>query len=306
MSQAIERFNAAQRSLQAAGAYLQAANKGNLSDDSSQQLLLQSARNVASCVDEMLSNARAKNEQNPGILAEADKAKITNDQLQTAVAALAPAIMDPACRSQLGQACKALEGSVGALVQQAKTSGDSTGLNMFAKDISDALAQLLSSASIAESQNVLPDFSKEAKEMFEELTRLMGAQGNPGQITQSSKMITSLSSRIATAAREAAALVDDDTKERLLASVKGVAAATHKLVQAAQAAAANPDDAAGHKALQEACQRLAEATRALVGDAVEKAAMKNLRSAAKTAIGATSGLVSYARQSAATCSDPSL
>jgi hypothetical protein len=301
----IERYNQAHKALQAAVAYLSAANKGKLSDDPSMALLAQSAKNVFSCVEDLLATTKANNQNNANVLGAADQTKLSNEHLQTAVASLAPAIMDASCRSQLTQVCKALESSVGGLLQTAKTSGDSTGLAVYAKDITDAIAQLLAAANIAEAQSVLPDLSKEAREMYEELARLGGAQGNPGQITQSLKAILALSSKIAQATKEAANLTDEETKERLLAAVKGVAAATQKLVQNGQTAAQNPTSVDAHKALQDACQRLAEATRSLVGDAIEKAAMKNLRAAAKIAAGATTGLISSAKASAVTCSDPS-
>ena len=78
----IERFLAAQRALQAATSYLLAANKNNLADDPSQELLLMSAKNIAAAVEELLSTARNKNENNAGVMQWVDLSKRADEELQ--------------------------------------------------------------------------------------------------------------------------------------------------------------------------------------------------------------------------------
>jgi hypothetical protein len=63
------------------------------------------------------------------------------------------------------------------------------------------------------------------------------------------------STKLVAAAKEVASVSDDDVKERMLNAAKALADATRKLVNAAGAAAAAPNDIDAHKALQDACQR---------------------------------------------------
>lgn len=68
----------------------------------------------------------------------------------------------------------------------------------------------------------------------------MAAQGNADQINASTKIILMASTKLVTAAKQAATLLpDEESQNRLLNSAKGVAEATRRLVQNAGTAAAN-------------------------------------------------------------------
>ena len=114
----------------------------------------------------------------------------------------------------------ALQNAINKLLGIASTTGDATGLDLAAKNISDAIAQMLSASKLAEPMNKLPDFSMAAKEVLDECQKLMNAFGNPGQNNQSTKLIAAGSAKIAQGARDAALVVDEESRERLLSFVK--------------------------------------------------------------------------------------
>eukprot|EP01114_Cavostelium_apophysatum_P007404 TRINITY_DN194_c0_g1_i3.p1 TRINITY_DN194_c0_g1~~TRINITY_DN194_c0_g1_i3.p1 ORF type:complete len:2578 (-),score=946.84 TRINITY_DN194_c0_g1_i3:69-7802(-) len=303
---AMDRFQAAQRALNAANAYLASASKGVLSDGPSQKLLLESAKNVLACAFDLANVASAKAQDvdpttRDQINSAADKTKSAADQLNNEVASLAPSILHTGVKNQVADTARQLEVATKKL--QGTLRDDDPDVLLACKAVADAIGQLLATAELAEAKDDTPDFSKVAKDILDEAARLMNAQ-NPAQINQGTKALVTASTKMVQAVKQAASLSDDQTRDRLLDGAKGVALSTQKLVQAAGQAAANPNDPNARQALNDACQRLSDATKSLVGNAAEKMAHQALRSAAKVAVAATTGLVTSAKASTATCSDP--
>ncbi|KAL6051699.1 hypothetical protein QOT17_019055, partial [Balamuthia mandrillaris] len=293
--------------LQATSAALNATACGNMADDPSKNLLLESARAVAAATRDLLNTSNAsvanadegtRNIQKAG----AAKVEVSNSKVEGTAHCVAPVIADAQCQKYMVSAAQALTEACGHLisstqygVKDAKYRND---LAKVSKDVSDAIAQLVSATQCVgtRKQANLEKMFDAALEIQDAVAQLMSSEGNADQIVAASRAVSTSSASLISAAKAVAKDSDPVEKDRLLEGVTAVANATREMLQSVAPSAQDPANADKHRALREAAARVAEATRNMLGDTTTKAAALNgLRSASKAAAAATSSLVAHSK-----------
>ncbi|EGG16302.1 talinB [Cavenderia fasciculata] len=289
-------------------AYLDGACNGNITDQGTLRLLLESGKAIAAATQDLVNQSRvyapqiADNIRRNHFNGANDEVMRAGVTASATAQALAATILDPSCRNQVNQSAKSAQDAINMLLASAKAAGIEPSalerMRAAAKIIADAYGHLLQSADLA-----LPkggddvEFSNAAKSILGATAQLLGSQGRPDVILGASKSIEESMIHLIAGAKRATLKTDDPAvRERLIQCSKAVAEAARHLVEVAQFAAENPEDKTAFAKLQEASKRLAMATKQLVGDAGKEEAFTALRTNAKLACAATTGLATTSKQ----------
>jgi len=303
-----EAMRHAAEALKAAQIFLANAQTGTITDQTSQDLILESAKAVAAAASELVATtydgARTVADQPKKVaLTAAGKgtAAATNNLVSIAKA-IAPGMSAQQVRQHFIELGKSLEGQCGQLSSLFKGAvSDPSFLDrmaLAARDVNDAIAQMiLASEALANNEPNPREFSSSAAAIQSHVAQLTNAQGNPQTIRVNTVGINDQTPKLIQASRLILPVLDQDTARRLMNAAKQLADATTRLAASSKDAASKPKDEAAQLAMANVAKRVQEHASEMVADGGRTASLMALRHAAKRAAADTTALVATSKGS---------
>lgn len=291
--------------LKGASGYLQGAVNGLLTDPASEQLLLESAKQVADAVKRLAGNANRyagdlDEDARKDIATLAKRAAGAGQNVQDTARMLAPLIVDPTAKQQLLSAGKMASSDCELLLKAASAKLPASEMQRLAdaaRAVNEALAQMLSAADTASSRAAQNQeaMSSAAARIIAGLNEIKTSAGKAREMDHGVRTVLGAVPNLLQAAKRAA-VVDPSVAPAMIQSSKEVAGASRQFQGAAKSALADPKDMERFKRLLYASQALANATKNLLGDGQKYAVFSAVRSAAKEAASTVTAFANTGRR----------
>lgn len=292
-------------SLKGASGYLQGAVNGLLTDPASEQLLLESAKQVADAIKRLAGNAgRYASDLDPESRKEinmlAKRAADGGQNVQDTARMLAPLIVDPTAKQQLLSAGKMASADCELLLKAASAKlpgAEMQRLADAARAVNEALAQMLNAADTAGSRAAQNQeaMSSAAAAIIRGLNEIKTSHAKPREMDHGIRTVMGAVPTLLQAAKRAA-VTDPSLAAALITSSREVAGASRQFQGAAKPALAEPANMERFKRLLYASQNLANATKNLLGDGQKFAVFTTVRSKAKEAASAVTAFANTGRR----------
>jgi talin len=293
-------------SLKGASGYLQGAVNGMLTDPASEQLLLESAKQVADAIKRLAGNAnRYGNEvDDPEVRKElamlAKRAAGAGQNVQDSAKMLAPLIVDPTAKQQLLQAGKVASADCELLLKAASAKLPASEMQRLAdaaRAVNEALAQMLNAADTAGSRAAQNQeaMSAAAASIIRGLNEIKVSAGKPRELDHGIRTVMGAVPTLLQTAKRAA-MVDSSLAPAMIQASKEVAGTSRQFQGASKSVLADPKDMERFKRLLYASQALANATKNLLGDGQKFAVFSAVRAMAKEAASATTAFANTSRR----------
>jgi talin len=292
-------------SLKGASGYLQGAVNGMLTDPASEQLLLESAKQVADAVKRLAGNAnRYAGDLDPALRKEigtlSKRAAGAGDNVQETAKMLAPLIVDPTAKQQLLSAGKMASADCELLLKAASAhmpANEMQRLADAARAVNESLAQMLNAADTAGSRAAQNQeaMSSAAANIIRGLNQIKTSSGNARELDHGIRTVMGAVPTLLQSAKRAA-MADSSIAPAIIQSSKEVAGASRMFQGASKSALADPKDMERFKRLLYASQALATATKNLLGDGQKFAVFSAVRSMAKEAASSVTAFANTSRR----------
>ena len=251
----------AQSSLKAAQMFLQASQRGVLVPTDHKELVLTSAKALANAYGNLVAQSMQYSNGNPKLSAVANYTGALGDGLLYSARTLAPTMSDPECFKQIATLGSTLGKSCNGLLLAFREAGiDPTQLqrlNISAKNVNDAIAQLINAARGIPGDDPVECLYSATIDISKFGPVLLAPNSGPREIIDSYKQVAKASQQIVQSSK---AIVESNPalQGKLLGAMKNLATVTHSLFASATAVAKAPGD-------KQARTQLTQGARGLLG-----------------------------------------
>uniref|UniRef100_F6WWU2 Talin-2 n=1 Tax=Ciona intestinalis TaxID=7719 RepID=F6WWU2_CIOIN len=270
---------------------------GEGGDDEFQDILMNLAKKVANATAALVlkgktvaSQSNDQQVQNQ-VIASATQCALSTSQLVACTKVVGPTISNPSCKEQLIDAAREVSQSVeGCLESTQIATGDPDLLRALgdaASNVTQALNDLINHIKMVVYQgSEVKDgkYDDQCEAILNATDKLCNSMGNAAVMAKQARLLGQTTSDLVNLLRlEAEDAQDDDWRKWLLSTVKLVADATAKMVEAAKGTASNPHDSQQQQKLKLAAENLRAATNAATQNALRKKLVRRLEQAASQA-----------------------
>ncbi|XP_018673450.2 talin-2 isoform X2 [Ciona intestinalis] len=266
---------------------------GEGGDDEFQDILMMLAKKVANATAALVlkgktvaSQSNDQQVQNQ-VIASATQCALSTSQLVACTKVVGPTISNPSCKEQLIDAAREVSQSVeGCLESTQIATGDPDLLRALgdaASNVTQALNDLINHIKMG-SEVKDGKYDDQCETILNATDKLCNSMGNAAVMAKQARLLGQTTSDLVNLLRlEAEDAQDDDWRKWLLSTVKLVADATAKMVEAAKGTASNPHDSQQQQKLKLAAENLRAATNAATQNALRKKLVRRLEQAASQA-----------------------
>uniref|UniRef100_H2ZQQ1 FERM domain-containing protein n=1 Tax=Ciona savignyi TaxID=51511 RepID=H2ZQQ1_CIOSA len=259
----------------------------------SRDILMNLAKQVASATAALVLQAKTVASQSQDqitqndVITSATKCALSTSQLVACTKVVGPTIYNPSCKEQLIDAAREVSHSVDGCLESTRVATNDPNLlqalgdaaSNVGKALNDLINHIRSGADMTNGK-----YDDQCEVILNATDKLCNSMGNAAVMAKQAKLLGQATSDLVNLLKlEADEAQDDDWRKWLLSTVKLVAEATAKMVEAAKGTASNPHDSQQQQNLKLAAENLRAATNAATQNALRKKMIRRLEEAASHA-----------------------